>query len=484
MTRRLLTGFLSVTVFVMIVLGVPLGVVFARLERSHLIADVRHDAALLAMYSVEPLRAGDEAALQHIAGRYQDRSGGRVVIVDTAGTARADSSPSGPHESFSARPEVEGALAGQEAEGFRHSDTAGGDLFYVAVPVNSGGVIRGAIRVTHPAAFVNDRIARAWELLGVVGVVVLAGVLLLSRAVARSVTAPVRRLAAAASAVGEGRLDVRVGAPGGPPELRVLTRVFDEMTAKVERLVGAQREFVADVSHQLRTPLAALRVRLEVAARCLPPPASEDIEAALIETQRLARLVEGLLVLASVDHRQGAPEVVDVAGAVAGRREAWLPLAEEQGITLVVAAGPGPVHAVLTPGALEQALDNLIANALDATPPGRAVTLSAGVSSAWPGQSVEVHVTDQGPGMPAGERALAFERRYRAPVAGSSLGGSGLGLAIVRRLVESDGGEVTFAEAPGGGLDVRLRWPAGVSTLAVPPARRALTARGRHGAVL
>ena len=133
------------------------------------------------------------------------------------------------------------------------------------------------------------------------------------------------------------------------------------------------------------------------------------------------------------------------------RVEAWLPLADERGVGLVAQLdGPLPVRAA--PGRLAQVLDNLLANALEASPAGGTVTVSARVESPW----VELHLCDEGPGLGPEQRKRAFDRFWRA---GSGAGGSGLGLAIVKRLVAADEGEVELAEAAAGGVDavVRLR---------------------------
>jgi len=207
--------------------------------------------------------------------------------------------------------------------------------------------------------------------------------------------------------------------------------------------VRSQSEFVADASHELRTPLTALRLQLE----------NGDVENSLREVERLGDLVEGLLALARADAGSAPAAVVDAAAIARERVEHWHALAEERDVTL---AGPaGDEQALVRAGSerLVQVLDNLLANALDATPHGSAVAVSV-----RPGHGrVELRVRDEGPGLSADERARAFDRFWRARKGG---GGSGLGLAIVRRLVEADGGEVELAEAPGGGgLDaiVRLR---------------------------
>ncbi|MDQ3756905.1 MAG: ATP-binding protein [Actinomycetota bacterium] len=471
MTRRLLLGYLSVTAFMLVILEVPLGATFARFERSSLIAAVRHDASTLALFAEEPLEEGRPAQLQEVVRRYQAQTEGRAVIVDAQGSLVADSDPfePGPRD-FSSRPEVAAALQGRESHGFRRSDSLGTELLYVAVPVSSGGELRGAVRVTYPASYVRERIVRTWFVLAGVGLIVLAFVALLSMRVARSVTEPVRRLERAASALGEGTLSARAPMPRGPDELRVLTREFNDTAAKLERLVDAQRAFVADASHQLRTPLAALRLRLEILEGEVPDRAKEDIEGALAEVHRLSRLVNGLLELARAEHRAAAPGAIDVGVVVEDRVVAWGPLAEERGVSLV-ADVPEEMVALATAGSLEQVLDNLVANALDVSSAGSTVVVRVGAATdGW----VEVHVVDQGPGMPPERRATAFDRFWQAPDGQKGIGGFGIGLAIVRQLVVSDGGHVQLLEAPGGGLDVLVRLrpaEAGASVRSAKPAQ-------------
>jgi signal transduction histidine kinase len=305
--------------------------------------------------------------------------------------------------------------------------------------------VHGAVRITYPFSTVDARIRRYWLILALIGVVVLAGAAVVGVSLARFVTRPLRGLEDAAAAVGEGHLEARAEEDEGPPEVRSLAAVFNETVAKLERLLRSQEDFVADASHELRTPLSALRLRLDN----LPP--SPDRDAALRETERLSELVDGLLALARADAASDAAARVDAGALVRERLETWSPLAEERGVQLVADVdGALPVRAA--PGRIAQVLDNLVSNAIEASPSGAAVTVAALRSPPW----VELHVRDQGPGLTAEQRARAFDRFWRA---GSGEGGSGLGLAIVRRLVAADEGEVELHEAPGGGVDavVRLR---------------------------
>jgi signal transduction histidine kinase len=448
-TRRLLLGYLGVTLFVLLSLEVPLGVQNQRTERRDLTAKVSHDAMVLAADSEDAVQKPTRRqldALAAIAADYGKRTGARVVIVDRGGDALIDTSRRvRGRESFASRPEIAQALAGKYPRGVRTSKTLNERLLYVAVPIASGGRVHGAVRITYPYSAVDSRILRYWLLLALIGAVVLAGAAVVGLGLARFVTRPLRRLEATAAAVGEGQLEARAPEREGPPEVRSLAAAFNETVAKLSRLLRSQGDFVADASHELRTPLTALRLRLE----SLPP--SQDRDAALREADRLRGLVDGLLALARADAGSEASARVDASALMRERVEAWSPLADEHGVTLVASLdGPLPAHAA--PGRLAQVLDNLLANAVAASPRGGTVTLSAVAAPRW----VELHLRDEGPGMTREQRERAFDRFWRA---GSGEGGSGLGLAIVKRLVAADEGEVELGEAPGGGVDavVRLR---------------------------
>ena len=449
MTRRLLLGYLGVTLFVLLSLEVPLGVQNQRTERRDLTARVSHDATVLAADAEDAVQAPTRrqlGALAAVASAYTKPTGARVVIVDRRGHALIDTSGRvRGAESFASRPEIRAALAGRYPRGVRMSKTLHERLLYVAVPIASGGRVHGAVRVTYPFSAVDARIRRYWLILVLIGVVVLAGAAVVGIGLARFVTRPLHRLEQAAAAVGEGQLEARAPEREGPPEVRSLAAAFNETVAKLARLLRSQGEFVTDASHELRTPLTALRLRLE----SLPP--SQDRDAALQEADRLRDLVDGLLALARADAGGEAPARVDVTVVGRERLEAWRPLADEHGVALV-AQLDGPLPVRVAPGRLERVLDNLLSNALDASPAGGSVTLSADAAPPW----VELHIGDEGPGLTPEQRERAFDRFWRA---GSGGGGSGLGLAIVRQLVAADEGEVELREASSGGVDavVRLR---------------------------
>lgn len=453
MTARLLASYLSLAVFVLLILEIPLGIAFARNQQAILTTGIERDATVLAGVAEDALERGVRTDLDTVVRRYDQRTGGRVVIVDNQGISVADSEPPTPgRRDFSTRTEVATALSGRVATGTRYSQTLDQRLLYVAVPVASGGVVHGAVRITYPTTEVDRRVTRNWLLLAAVAAVVLAAATLASVLIARSVSRPLRRLQRTALTLADGQLSARADVDAGPPEVRAVAATFNTMAARLDQLVASQQAFVADASHQLRTPLTALRLRLENLEPAVTSDAAADLAAAIDETDRLGRLVEDLLTLARTEGAQVEVVAVNAADALRTRYDAWRPVADDRDLTLRLdlAAVP-PVAAA--PGVIDQALDNLIANAIAVAPAGSAITLAAHRAD----NAVELHVADQGPGMTETQRRRAFDRFWRAGTTDHD--GFGLGLPIVQRLMTASGGTVDLRDAPGGGLDAVIRLP-------------------------
>ena len=456
MSRRLLASYLALTACVLAVLVVPLGLSYSHNQRQDLTAKVERDAVVLTTFAEDLLggRPGiSRASLEEIVTGYEEDTGARVVVVDAEGLSVVDSAdPGGPSRSFASRPELARSLAtGEVVTGVRRSDTLGADLLYVAVPVASSGSVYGAVGVTYPLSVVQERVRRYWLILASVSVVVLAAVAAVGMRLALSIARPLAGVERAAAAAGAGDLTARAPEGEGPSEVRSLAASFNETVGKLDELIRSREDFVADASHQLRTPLAALRLRLENLEGAVAPDGRPDLDAARAEGGRLSRLGDGLLALARTDSTTAHPEPIEVGAIVDERLDAWSALAEEQRV--VLAGNVPPSLCVLaTPGRLEQVLDNLLANALEVSPAGGTIAVSAAPA----GRFAELHVVDEGPGLSEEERARAFDRFWRA---GGSAGGSGLGLAIVERLAAAAGGAVALGAAPAGGLDIRVRLP-------------------------
>jgi len=309
----------------------------------------------------------------------------------------------------------------------------------------------GALVLARPTGELDDRqrMLCTW-LIGVAAAGLLAAAIF-AVMLARWVGRPLSDLDMAAQKLGGGALDTRSPTGHGPPEVRRLALTFNTMAGRLEALVHGHQAMMADVSHQLRTPLAALRLRLDLLTQDADQATAAELAAAQGEIARLSRLVDGLLAIARAENVVGTPVEVAVDAVLGDRAAAWRPVAEERGVELTTAC-PGPVRASLGDGHLEQILDNLLANALDAVPPGGHVRVGAAAT----GLGARITVADDGPGMSRPRQEAAFRR-----FASTSPPGAGLGLAIVHRLVTSNGGSATLSDSPGAGLTVTVELPWG-----------------------
>jgi signal transduction histidine kinase len=451
MRWRLISAFMVITLLVVLVQDIPLGNYLVRVERDRLTTSLERDAFLLGGRARQLLEAGTgaPAGVADAVRNYGQASGARVVIVNPAGTAVAtsDDDQSATGSSYLSRPEIAAALSGQITSGQRHSDTLGFDLVYVTVPVLSGEKITGAVRLTYPASEVTDRVSGQLTVLWTVAAttVLLAG--LLAYLMAGAVTRRINRLQKATERLAGGDLSARTEEDEGAPELRALAGSFNRMADRLEHLLQQQKGFASDASHQLRTPLTGLRLRLENAVDSLgsdPENARVMVADSLEETYRLQRIIDGLLLLSRADSRDVARVNVDLSAVAWNRLEQWEALAEETGVRISLDALP-EANVTAMPGAAEQIVDNLIDNALAVAPPGSLIRLV--VSHPESDGMVELHVIDEGPGLSAEDSQRAFNRFWRGP--GSSEG-TGLGLAIVQQLAEASGAAASLTpRAPG-----------------------------------
>jgi signal transduction histidine kinase len=457
MRWRLVAVLVGFTAIVLLVQTIPLASYLRTVERDRLVTSLEREAFTIAGASTDVLDEEDpqpSPALTATVAAYAQASGSTVVVLDRDGIVIAASSPADIGRDFSgpSRPEVQLALGGQVASGERESLKLGEPIVYVAVPVRAGVDTLGAVRITYPLAEFDAAIDERVRGLLVAAVITLCAAAVIAVLVASSVTRRVRRLRDAAERIAEGDLSARADVSGGG-EIEELAEAFNTMAERVEHVVESQRGFAGDASHQLRTPLTALRLRLDRAAELMTDddPAVVPVDAARDEIDRLQRLVDGLLVLARAEGRDQETAPLDVAQVAVDRVEAWQPLADERSVRIELEA-PAMAVAHAVPSAIEQIIDNYVDNALEVAPEGSTIRVSVQLEPA----GVLVLVDDEGPGLPADDRQRAFDRFWRGRQDG---GGSGLGLAVVASLAHAGGGQVWLDAAPSGGLRAAARFP-------------------------
>jgi signal transduction histidine kinase len=273
--------------------------------------------------------------------------------------------------------------------------------------------------------------------------------------VARSVRrmfGPIGDVMEAADRVADGDYTVRVR-ERGPGEVRRLGRTFNDMTARLQASDEERRRLLADVTHELRTPLSVIGGSLEGIADGVYDPDEERIAAVLDQTRLMSRLLDDLQTLSTAE--AGALsltlEPTDLAAVVEEVASAFAPRAAADEVTLTTSCDSTP-EVILDPARIRQVLENLVANGVRHTPAGG--TVNIGLSRR--DDAVQLTVSDTGPGIPAEELDSIFDRYTRS----ADSGGSGLGLAIARSLVEAHGGSISAESPPAGGATIRVRLPA------------------------
>ena len=453
MRRWLLIAMVGLVGVVLVAHDIPLSSYLRRLERDRLTTSIERDAFTIAgrVSPVIPLATVDRASSIDEVLRVSARdAASTVVVIDESGFLLSSTNPGDtPGEDYADRPEVATALLGEPTSGSRFSSTVGEELVYVSVPVLSGSSVLGVVRITYPKSILDARVNEQRRSLLLAAAVSLAMAALVALVFASRVARPLEQINDATNELANGDL-AAVAPEVGPPETRQLAHSFNSMAKRLGGLIERQRRFAGDASHQLRTPLTALRLRLEQASEQIesnPAVARDHLDEAMNETDRLSNLVEQLLRLARSEAALLERNEVDLAALVAGRVEEWRYLAAERDVT--IGADDVPAVSVRTSElALREILDNYIDNALEVSPHGSAIRLLVFRD----GSSTSIVVRDEGSGMSEDERRHAFDRFWRASHTVNRRG-SGLGLAIVAQLAQAAGLTVELRDSPAGGID-------------------------------
>jgi signal transduction histidine kinase len=394
--RRVVWATVTVAVAGILVLGVPLAFLAARSVRNDALRRLDREASSVAFAlddDLEHQRVVDRALLDALAG--DDR---QIVVTELDGR----------------RLQGGGELSGR--------------TLAATVPVER----HGTVTVLVDASETDRRVLSAVLVIAGLGVLGVVAAVALAMFVARRLQRPVADLARVSERLGAGDFSIR--APrSGVPELDAVADALDRSAAMIDELVEAERDFTTNASHQLRTPLTALALRLEELASASDPEVRREAEAALRQTDRLNTTINELLAVAR-GHGAAQRRPVDVAHLVGQRAPAWQTTARRLRRAVVVQRDEHCIVDASAP-ALAQAIDVLVDNAL---------LHGAGridVEVRRRAHHVEVTVTDEGEGVPADAAASVFERHV------SLRGGTGVGLALARALVEASGGRLELVRA-------------------------------------
>ncbi|MFF6912348.1 ATP-binding protein [Streptomyces sp. NPDC012466] len=467
MRTRLLPLLIVLMAAVLLALGVPLAVSLAGAQQQKVVVDRIDDtarfAALAQFVTDSPDGTADAfenerlATLSSELTSYYEVYGIRSGVFYRSGSAMAHAPArwSLPKEG-EVRDAFDEALLSRRSHDPQQVWPWQRRNLVVASPVIRDGDVVAVVVTDSPTGQLRSRTLHGWL---VIGAGEFAAMLLAVGAALRLtgwVLKPVRVLDATTHDIATGRLKSRVAAAGGPPELRRLARSFNEMADNVEDVLEQQRAFVADASHQLRNPLAALLLRIELLSFELPE-GNKEIASVQAEGKRLAQVLDDLLDLALAEHTEADLRITDIGELAAERLAAWAPTAEAKGVRLV--GDCPPTTAWADPVALSSALDAVIDNAVKFTPEDQVVE----VTVASRGDLSTVVVTDHGPGLTDEELARVGDRFWRSG-RHQNVKGSGLGLSISRALLAAGGGSIAFDRHEPHGLKVTVAVPRSAPT--------------------
>jgi signal transduction histidine kinase len=463
----LLLALAYVLLLAIVALEVPLALNIRQRVNDEVRSQARAQTDVLAATASDLLGPARRGELRRVVAEASASVRGRMLVVDAHGRLVADSAGTQLlGNAYGGRPEIAAALRGRASQRIRHSDTLGEEVLATAVPIRRGTrPPMGVVRVTQSVAAVNRAIWRTILGLVLIGAVVIGIGLIAGLVIARTVARPLHRLGEAARRVAAGDLTARAAVEGST-EQREMARTFNDMTKRVGRLVRSRQAFVADASHQLRTPLTGLRLRLEEARLGAEPARAAELDAAIAEVDRLAGMVEELLVLSRAGERELPGELVELGPAAERAAARWAATAAERGQEVEARAAADGVT-WCEPADLDRILDVLVENALRYSPEGSTVRITVAAD--------QVEVTDEGPGPAPGEEEEVFERFHRGRAGRGGPPGTGLGLPIARELAGEWNATVTLEARPGGGGRAVVHVPPVALSSAPPPPVAAMT---------
>jgi signal transduction histidine kinase len=455
MRRRLIATYVGLLIVVLLGLTVPLGYSLAAGQTQAVFIDRLNDTARFASLAEPALQTGRVNALSTELALYDEMFGIQAAIVGRDGALLLTSRPTFDLSGVGVLAAVNAGLTGQRSGSAEVPWPWETGPLIVVEPIGRGGETIGVAVTISPTGALRWAIVKTGLLLAGLSLAALCLGVIATMPLSRWMLRPVKELDEAAHALAEGRFSRVDLAGSGPPELRRLTDSFTLMAGRVTTLLQRQRTFASYASHQLRTPLATLRLCVENLRPAVRAEGKDDFLMVAEEIERMAGMCDALLTYALAEVTGAHTVRVDAAAVVQARLAVWRPAADKAGITL---HGSGETRADVRAAdqALDQSLDALINNAIKFCGAGAQVHLIVDSSQS---ERVVVHVVDNGPGMPAADLARAANPFWRR-TASQNIEGSGLGLTITEALITACGGRFELAAAKPSGLHARITLPA------------------------
>jgi signal transduction histidine kinase len=389
--------------------------------------------------------------LKDLCPNLSNSSGTRITFISNSGTVLCDSEGTPKSmDNHASRPEIALALKGSAGNSIRFSDTLHQEMIYTAIPFYQNGTLKGALRAAMPIRSINEALKGAYADIALGGLVAALIAAALGLLVSRRISRPLVELKKGAELFSKGNLDDTLPVSDSQ-EIGTLAETLNQMAAQLKKLEAIRRDFVANVSHELKTPITSIRGFVETLLDGNtegPKETEKFLKITLKQVDRLNAIIEDLLSLSRIEQESEnssiSLESILIENIVTAATQSCETKAAEKNIRLGCFS-QGGIIAKVNPILLEQAIVNLIDNAIKYSDAGSIISIRA---VAMDGE-VAINVRDQGIGIAPEHLQRIFERFYRVDKARSRKhGGTGLGLAIVKHIAAAHGGRVWAESTP------------------------------------
>jgi len=437
-------------------------------------SELTSNARLIARMIEDEYNIGDSSAIEILCNEISSMTSHRITVILPSGLVIGDSNHDPQEmEGHQDRPEIQSALAGNESTAVRHSHTLNVDMMYVAIPLLKNNRIVGVLRTASPMRTLSSAIKPLYLKFAASGLVIALLVAAASYFLSRKITQPLKNIRQGAREFTRGNLRYKL-IVNGSAEIEELAEAMNLMAvelfdrlSRLSQLESMRREFVANVSHELKTPITSIRGFAETlfdGAVDDPEKARPYLKIIASHILRIEAIIEDLLDLSRIeqeaDSRQIKLQIANIRPVIEAAAAMYKDKAAEKNITLNISCS-SKLIAHVNEQLLEQAISNLIDNAVKYSESKSEIEISASKTN----DTLSIFVEDHGCGIPAEHHHRIFERFYRVDKGRSrKLGGTGLGLAIVKHIVQVHGGKIAVESVIGKGSKFSILLPAALNS--------------------